>query len=123
MGALLIFIVPESPRYLVHQPHRHGELAAILNRIGHRFAVGTKFVELTEKVESHRRLGSLFASGYLRNTLLIWAGFFFCYVATYLVFSWLPSMLACAGFNLAVANRGLTALNLGGVVGPSLPRR
>ena len=117
VGALLIFIFPESPSYLVHQPQRHGELAAILSRIGHRFAVGTKFVDLTEKVESHLRLSSLFASGYLRNTLLLWAGFFFCYVATYVVFSWLPSMLAGTGFNLADASRGLTAFNLGGVVG------
>lgn len=117
VGVLLIFILPESPRFLVHHPRRQAELIKLLNRCGHRFGADTSLVDLTEKVEGRFQLSLLFSSEYLRNTLLLWAGFFFCYVATYALFSWLPSMLAGAGFGLAVASKGLTAFNLGGVVG------
>ncbi len=40
-----------------------------------------------------------------------------CLLAVYLGFSWLPSVLTGAGFTPAVASSGITAFNLGGVVG------
>ena len=40
-----------------------------------------------------------------------------CLLSVYLGFSWLPSVLTGAGFTPAVASNGITAFNLGGVVG------
>jgi AAHS family 4-hydroxybenzoate transporter-like MFS transporter len=40
-----------------------------------------------------------------------------CLLAVYSAFSWLPTMLTTQGLSVAVAGSGLTAYNLGGVVG------
>ena len=40
-----------------------------------------------------------------------------CLTAVYSAFSWLPTMLASEGLSMAVAGSGLTAYNLGGVIG------
>jgi MFS transporter, AAHS family, 4-hydroxybenzoate transporter len=59
----------------------------------------------------------LFQRGWRLDTFALWAAFFSCLLAVYLGFSWLPSILTGAGLGQAVANTGLTAFNLGGVVG------
>ncbi|MGN6261444.1 MAG: MFS transporter, partial [Ralstonia sp.] len=46
-----------------------------------------------------------------------WAAFFMCLLAVYAAFSWLPTMLASEGLSVSVAGSGLTAYNLGGVIG------
>src|SRR6185503_14098817 len=51
------------------------------------------------------------------DTFALWAAFFSCLLAVYLGFSWLPSILTGAGLGTTVAGTGLTAFNLGGVVG------
>jgi MFS transporter, AAHS family, 4-hydroxybenzoate transporter len=40
-----------------------------------------------------------------------------CLLAVYSAFSWLPTMLASEGLDVAVAASGLTAYNMGGVLG------
>ena len=47
----------------------------------------------------------------------MFGAFFSCLLAVYLGFSWLTSLLTSAGFDPATANIGITAFNLGGVVG------
>ena len=42
---------------------------------------------------------------------------FFCLLAVYAAFNWVPVMLTEAGLGLIVASNGLTAFNLGGVAG------
>ena len=60
---------------------------------------------------------ALFARDVLRDTLALLAAFFSCLLAVYLCFSWLTSLLTSAGLDLATANVGITAFNLGGVAG------
>ncbi len=43
-----------------------------------------------------------------------------CLLAVYAAFSWLPTMLAASGLSVSVAGTGLTAYNLGGVIGALL---
>jgi AAHS family 4-hydroxybenzoate transporter-like MFS transporter len=52
-----------------------------------------------------------------RDTIALWFSFCSCLLAVYLGFSWLPTVLASAGFDPGVASSGITAFNLGGVVG------
>jgi MFS transporter, AAHS family, 4-hydroxybenzoate transporter len=47
----------------------------------------------------------------------LWVAFFLSLLAVYTAFSWLPTMLASEGANIAIATGGLTAYNLGGVMG------
>ena len=62
-------------------------------------------------------MSALFAPEWRRDTLALWAAFFFCLFSVYLGFSWLTSLLTGAGFDPATANMGITAFNLGGVAG------
>jgi AAHS family 4-hydroxybenzoate transporter-like MFS transporter len=51
------------------------------------------------------------------DTLALWSAFFFGLLAVYLGFNWIPSMLTGAGYDSTFASSGISAYNLGGVVG------
>jgi AAHS family 4-hydroxybenzoate transporter-like MFS transporter len=55
-----------------------------------------------------------------RDTLALGASYFFCLLTVYTGTNWVPSLLTGAGFGVADASNGLTAYNLGGVVGALL---
>jgi AAHS family 4-hydroxybenzoate transporter-like MFS transporter len=88
---VLMRVLPESPRFVQRKWERWDE-----------------------------SIRALFASGVRRDTLSLFAAFFSCLLAVYLGFSWLTSLLTSAGFDPATANVGITAFNLGGVVGALL---
>lgn len=114
----LTWLLAESPRYLARHPARHGELIASLRRMGRAVPDGATIVDATAGATARRAtVGSLFAAEYRRDSTALWAAFFACLLAVYLSFSWVPSMLAGAGFSPSIASAGLTAFNLGGVVG------
>jgi AAHS family 4-hydroxybenzoate transporter-like MFS transporter len=62
-------------------------------------------------------LSTLFSPEFRRDTIALWCSFSSCLLAVYLGFSWLPTVLAGAGFGPNIASTGITAFNLGGVVG------
>jgi AAHS family 4-hydroxybenzoate transporter-like MFS transporter len=114
---ILAFVMPESPRYLVRHPGRWPELATLLTRMGHKVAAGASFMEPGQKTARPLPLSTIFAREFRLDTFALWAAFFSCLLAVYLAFSWLPSILTGAGLSPSVASTGLTAFNLGGVVG------
>ncbi|HET9272472.1 MAG TPA: MFS transporter [Vicinamibacterales bacterium] len=116
-AAILIWAMPESPRYLVRHPPRWPELAALLRRMGHDVAAEATFVQPADSPVSRPSLGSIFNREFRIDTFALWAAFFSCLLAVYLGFSWLPTILTGAGLGTAIASSGLTAFNLGGVVG------
>ncbi|MDD1018114.1 MFS transporter [Pseudomonas sp. TNT2022 ID1048] len=117
-GFLLLATLPESPRFLARRPQRWGELSALLGRMGRPMAEGVRYTDaLEQKSEQQGGFRALFAIGYGRDTLAVWVAFFMCLTAVYSAFSWLPTMLQSTGLPLAVASSGLTAYNLGGVIG------
>ena len=54
---------------------------------------------------------------YRNDTIALSASYFFCLLSVYMGVTWVPSMLVGAGFTVGAASYGLTAFNLGGVVG------
>ena len=110
-------IMPESPRYLARRPTRRVELAATLARMGHAVPEGTTFVDRADSTPARAPMAALFQPGLRRDTLALWLAYFSCLLAVYLAFSWVPSLLTGAGFSSSVASTGITAFNLGGVVG------
>src|SRR5206468_3974707 len=52
LAAVLFKVLPESPRYLARQRQRWPELAALLNRLGHRVPADATFVDVTEQAIS-----------------------------------------------------------------------
>jgi AAHS family 4-hydroxybenzoate transporter-like MFS transporter len=118
VAAILAAALPESPRYLARRPHRRRELAAILRRLGHETGEDACFVDSKERQDVPRAsVGTLFTADYRRDTVGLWVAFFCCILGIYIVFSWMPSLLAAAGFDIAVASTGLAVFNVGGVLG------
>lgn len=118
LGLALLLSLPESPRYLARHPARWSELTKLLARIERPMAAGVSYTDAAEQaVEKRAGFSALFEQGLARDTLAVWAAFFMCLTAVYSAFSWLPTMLASEGLSTAVAGSGLTAYNLGGVVG------
>lgn len=114
------FMMPESPRYLARHAGRWPELVRLLRRFGHPVSESATFVDTTEKSTARVSVGALFQSDFRRDTLGLWGAFFSCLLAVYLGFSWLTTLLTGAGFDSRTANTGITAFNLGGVVGALL---
>jgi AAHS family 4-hydroxybenzoate transporter-like MFS transporter len=118
LAAIVLFrVLPESPRYLVRHPPRWTELTRTLARMGHSAPTGTTFVDAMERPVGHASLPTLFERDLRADTVALFGAFFSCLLAVYLGFSWLTALLTSAGFDPATANIGITAFNLGGVVG------
>ena len=118
LGVLLLFALPESPRFLARRPQRWRELATLLGRMSRNVAAQAVFTDVREQAaERHTGFRALFTEGRAADSLAIWLAFFMCLLAVYSAFSWLPTMLSAQGLSVAVAGSGLTAYNLGGVLG------
>ena len=117
LAALLFRLMPESPRYLARQPRRRAELGRVLRRVGHEVPADTVITEDASTPGARAPLALLFHRDVRRDTLALWGSFMSCMLAVYLGFSWLPALLTDAGFTPAAASNGITAFNLGGVMG------
>jgi len=121
VSIVLIAYLPESPRFLVRQPARWDELRQLLRRMSRPAHDHAVFVDVAEqKLELKAGLRALFQPDRVRDTLALWIAFFLSLLSVYTAFSWLPTMLASEGQNIAIAAGGLTAYNLGGVLGALL---
>jgi AAHS family 4-hydroxybenzoate transporter-like MFS transporter len=120
LAAILLKVLPESPRYLARHPQRWPELASLLRRLGHDAGPNSTFVDATEKAVVRVSARALLAPEFRRDTLALCGSFFFCLLSVYVGTIWVPSLLTEVGFSSEVAGYGLTAFNLGGVVGAVL---
>jgi AAHS family 4-hydroxybenzoate transporter-like MFS transporter len=116
LGFILLWTLPESPRFLARHRERWPELVRLLRRIGHDVPADAAFSDPREAANSSS-IGELFTPEYRRDTLALCASFFCCLLAAYAGVNWLPAMLSGAGFDLALSNYGLMSFNLGGVFG------
>src|SRR5262245_35143165 len=118
LGLVLIALLPESPRFLVRWPERWDELRRLLRRMSRAAGDDAAFIDAAEqRLEQKAGLRALFQADRVRDTLALWVAFFLSLFAVYTAFSWLPTMLASEGMTIGVAAAGLTAYNLGGVLG------
>lgn len=116
VAVTMVFMLPESPRFISLRPHRHRELDRILRSCG--LALPARYnVAVPERSEAALRKRALFVPPLLRDTIAISTAFFCALVGNYLVFNWAPTMLTVAGYGLAVSSVGLGAYNMGGVCG------
>ncbi len=120
MAAVLVKLLPESPRYLARLPEHWPQLRTLLRRLGHQVPDDAVFVDATEKPVTRVSARELLVPEYRRDTLALCASFFFCLLSVYVGVTWVPSLLVSAGFDVGMASYGLTAFNLGGVVGAIL---
>jgi AAHS family 4-hydroxybenzoate transporter-like MFS transporter len=115
--------LPESPRYLVGQRDRWPELTRIMRRMGHTVPNDVAYVESTTggAPATKATIGNLFAPVFRRDTIGLFASFFFCLMVNYVAIQLVPSMLRDNGkFTPAAATSGLQWVNVGGVIGAIL---
>ncbi len=120
-AVFLYFTLHESPRYLSRKVARWPELRRLLARMQHPVPADAEFVDSKEQGMVKRAgFSALFTDGRARDTLGVCVCFFMTLLSIYSAFSWLPSMLTTEGLQPGQASLGLTAYNLGGVVGATI---
>ncbi len=114
---VILWKLPESVGFLLRQG-RHGQARAMLGRVapGLRLGADTELVQSGAKAAGVPML-DLFKQGRTLGTLMIWLSFFCCLLMVYALGSWLPKLMANAGYSLGSSLSFLLALNFGGVVG------
>ena len=120
LAAVLWKILPESPRFLAQRRERWPELTALLKRIGHAVPADVQYVETAApgaQPAKKASIGDLFTPLFARDTAGLWLSFFFCLMVNYVAIQLVPAMLSGVGFTQPAASRGLTMVNIGGVMG------
>ena len=115
LAAVLVKVLPESPRYMARFRERWPDLRALMRRLGHDVPDDAVFVDSTEKAVTRASARELFVPEYRRDTTVLFASFLFCLFGAYLGTNWVPAMLKDAHFGIGTASYGLLAWNLGGV--------
>jgi MFS transporter, AAHS family, 4-hydroxybenzoate transporter len=117
IGIVFLLLLPESPIYLSWHPHRKPHLLKVMSRCGLRLDPETEIVPPDTAPQKKTRLSVLFRTDVRSSTIALWIAFFFCLLASYTMFSWVPAMLASLGFPLSMTSLGMTAFSAGGVFG------
>lgn len=114
---LILWYLPESVGFLLRQG-RVDKARAILQRIDPQAGIGEHdtLVLNDEKAQGTPVL-ELFREGRGLRTLMIWVAFFCCLLMVYALSSWLPKLMANAGYSLGSSLSFLLALNFGGMFG------
>jgi MFS transporter, AAHS family, 4-hydroxybenzoate transporter len=120
VAILLVWLLPESPRYLVRHPDRWPQLGGMLRRMGHDLPTTPAFVDSSDRLQARASIGALLAKGLTHDTVWLWGAFSSCLLAVYLGFNWVPAALTSTGLDVATASRGLAAFNFGGIAGAIL---
>lgn len=91
---------------------------ALLLRLDPACGVGPEDVLRLEGSSSCKAsLPALFQQGRAVRTVLLWVAFFCCLLMIYALSSWLPKLMANAGYSLGSSLSFLVALNVGAVLG------
>jgi len=117
---VILYYLPESIGFLVRRGE-HDKARALLNRLDPAQALGAD-VQLTinERKGAGVSVLELFRNGLAVRTLSIWVAFFCCLLMVYALSSWLPKLMANAGYSLGSSLSFLLALNFGGMAGAIL---
>lgn len=114
---LILWKLPESVGFLLRQG-RDDKARDMLARVapGTPVAADTRLVQTDAKGAGVPML-DLVKDGRALGTLMIWVAFFCCLLMVYALGSWLPKLMATAGYSLGSSLSFLLALNFGGMAG------
>lgn len=117
---LLMWKLPESIGFLVRQA-KDEKARRMLAKLNPDVQVEPQdqLVQVTVKSTSVPVL-DLFKENRLLGTLMVWLAFFCCLLMVYALGSWLPKLMANAGYSLGSSLSFLLALNFGGMFGAIL---
>ncbi len=116
VALLFALALPESPSLLVRRTDGHAELLKFLHRCKHPVEPGWHFTQAAA-AQGHGGWRGLFGPDTVRQTAGIWIGFFCCLLASYTMFSWLPTMLSSHGFGVRQSSLMSSVFNGGATCG------
>ncbi|MFJ4395192.1 MFS transporter [Pseudomonas sp. NPDC089396] len=125
---VILYYLPESIGFLVRQG-RSEEARKLLKRLDptsdihpddtlQASTVGAGLPR--ERAGKFSAVLDLFRNGLATRTLALWLAFFCCLLMVYALSSWLPKLMANAGYSLGSSLSFLLALNFGGMAGAIL---
>ena len=114
---LILWKLPESVGFLVRQG-KDKEARDMLARVNPDVKIGAD-VQLvaTDAKGAGVPMLDLVKDGRAAGTIMIWLAFFCCLLMVYALGSWLPKLMAGAGYSLGSSLSFLLALNFGGMAG------
>ena len=117
---LILWYLPESIGFLVRQG-RVEQARALLKRVDPQrdLRAGDRLL-MAEAKKGGASVVELFRDGRAVRTLCLWVAFFCCLLMVYALSSWLPKLMANAGYSLGSSLSFLLALNFGGMFGAIL---
>ncbi|MDM9594047.1 MFS transporter [Pseudomonas guariconensis] len=114
---VILYYLPESIGFLVRQG-RVKDACALLKRVDPDCDVQADDVlQVLERKAKGASVAALFREGLAVRTLALWLAFFCCLLMVYALSSWLPKLMANAGYSLGSSLSFLLALNFGGMAG------
>lgn len=117
---VILCYLPESIGFLVRQG-RTDEARTLLKRLDPDCDVQPDVqLQASDPKAKGGSVLALFRNGLATRTLALWLAFFCCLLMVYALSSWLPKLMANAGYSLGSSLSFLLALNLGGMAGAIL---
>ncbi|MFD2645020.1 MFS transporter [Pseudomonas japonica] len=117
---VILHYLPESIGFLVRQG-RTEEARVLLKRLDpHCDVQAGDQLQAVERKGKGASVLELFRNGLAVRTLALWLAFFCCLLMVYALSSWLPKLMASAGYSLGSSLSFLLALNFGGMAGAIL---
>jgi len=117
---VILCYLPESIGFLVRQG-RTDEARTLLKRLDPNCDVQPDDqLQASDRKGKGGSLMDLFRNGLATRTLALWLAFFCCLLMVYALSSWLPKLMANAGYSLGSSLSFLLALNFGGMAGAIL---
>lgn len=114
---VILYYLPESVGFLVRQG-RQAEARKLLERVDPTAGLpADAALEVADVKGASVSVLALFKEGRTVRTLSIWVAFFCCLLMVYALSSWLPKLMAGAGYSLGSSLSFLLALNFGGMAG------
>ncbi|MDU9403935.1 aromatic acid/H+ symport family MFS transporter [Pseudomonas sp. zfem004] len=122
---VILYYLPESIGFLVRQG-RMDEARTLLKRLDPNCDVTLEDTLVVgaglprDKASTLTSVLKLFQNGLAIRTLALWLAFFCCLLMVYALSSWLPKLMANAGYSLGSSLSFLLVLNFGGMAGAIL---
>jgi AAHS family 4-hydroxybenzoate transporter-like MFS transporter len=121
----LVFMLPESVRFLVARGAPAEKIAALLSRCmpGTEFTTGKRYVLAHPIARGGQPLSRIFTGVHLRHSLLLGGASFITQMIIIYIISWMPTLLLANGLDLSQAILTSATFSLGGIVGSLLLAR
>lgn len=117
---VIVYWLPESIGFLIRQG-RLDQARALLKRLSPETPIEAEdHLQISAGKGKGASVLELFRHGLAVRTASIWVAFFCCLLMVYALSSWLPKLMAGAGYSLGSSLSFLLALNFGGMAGAIL---